>query len=347
MAATLQDIAKRARVSKVTVSSVLTGRYVPKRSDAVRRAKRIHRIAAELGYRPNTAARAISSGRFGAAGLILSAAKRGYSTLPQELVTGLCAALEAQGMHLSVAMLSDEELIDDAVMPRMLREWCMDGLLVNYNKHTPAGMAELLERLGAPALWLNCKRDHDCVHPDDFNAGRRATQQLIDMGHRRIAYLRFMTRPELAEEAHYSEVDRRDGYMAAMREAGLIAKVVEGDPAAKPDTAWRAETARRLLTGDERPTALVVYGNMDLMHIMLPAARLGLTVPEDLSVVVFADAPTMAEKAFTTWLVPQAAMGREAVALLNRKIEQPAQVLEPQAVAFSLFEGETVAPPRR
>ncbi len=347
MVATLQDIAKRARVSKVTVSAVLTGRYIPKRSDAVRRAKRIHRIAAELGYRPNTAARAISSGRFGAAGLILSAAKRGYSTLPQELVAGLCAALEAQGMHLSVAMLSDEELIDDAVMPRMIREWCMDGLLVNYNKHTPAGMAELLERLGAPVVWLNCKRDRDCVHPDDFNAGRLATQQLIELGHRRIAYVRFSIRPEMTADAHYSEADRRDGYKAAMREAGLTATVVEADPGTKPDKAWRAEVIRQLLTGDQRPTALVAYGNLDLTQIMLPAARLGLKVPEDLSVVVFSDAPSLAEKPITTWLVPQAAMGREAVALLNRKIEQPAEVLDPQTVAFTLFEGETVAPPRQ
>lgn len=346
MAATVKDIAKRANVSKVTVAAVLSGRFVPKRSDAVRRAKRIRRIAEELGYRPNTAARAISRGRFGAVGLILSAARLGYSTLPQELVAGLCAALESQGMHLSVATLSDEELTDESVMPRIMREWCMDGLLVNYNKHTPAGMAEVLDRLGAPRLWLNCKLDQDCIHPNDFKAGREATEHLLAQGHRRIAYVRLSTRPEATEDAHYSEIDRRDGYVAAMRDAGLPAQVVERDPATSHAPKWPEEAVHRLLTAEPRPTALVVYGNRDMTQLVLPAARLGLTMPADLSLVVFADAPLVAEKPVTTWLVPQEAMGRQAVALLNRKIEQPAVAVEPVAVDFTLCEGQTVAPPR-
>jgi LacI family transcriptional regulator len=342
MPVTLSDIARRARVSKFTVSTVLSGRSTPKRRDALQRAQRIHRIAAEMGYRPNAAARATSSGRFAAAGLLLSAARRVSSNLPQELIAGLCAALEAHGMHLSLAMLSDEQLVDDATMPRLLREWCVDGLLINYTQHTPEGMADLIDRLRVPAVWLNCKRAYNCVRPDDFDAGSRAARHLLDCGHRRIAYVRFSLPPEFSVQAHCSEADRRDGYIAAMVDAGLTPWVFDAVPDGRIGALQRMEA---MLSGPDRPTAVLAYGRLDLAQVLMSVMRRGLRVPEDISVAVFADEPIFMDKPILTWLVPQARMGSVAVDELTQLLASPKRHRGTVTVPFTLHAGGSVAAP--
>ena len=80
-------------------------------------------------------------------------------------------------------------------------------------------------------MWVNAKFEVDCVYPDDYGAAKSATRQLIELGHRRIAFVHFInplfgaTFEESRPRFHYSVEDRAFGYRDAMREAGLSPRV--------------------------------------------------------------------------------------------------------------------------
>ena len=74
-----------------------------------------------------------------------------------------------------------------------------------------------LRALQTPAIFINVKQEFDAVHPDDLRGGEIATEHLLQLGHTRIAY----ARAAVNLKEHYSEIDRRLGYEAAMQSAGL------------------------------------------------------------------------------------------------------------------------------
>lgn len=101
--ATLEDIAKRAKVSVRTVSNVLNGAKTFARKDAVRRAARVWHIAAELGYRPNTAARPTRRGRFGAVG-VHQATDSGRGGMSQTVLYAIQRRAAERDVHLSMGL---------------------------------------------------------------------------------------------------------------------------------------------------------------------------------------------------------------------------------------------------
>jgi len=182
----MSDVAKRAGVSIPTVSFVLNNKQSRQTiSDATK--ARVWQAIDELGYRRNHAAKTTRTGLFGCAALILSTS-RSRSYLPEALLDGIYKELESQGMHLVITRLSDAKLTDPKYVPGILRECMADGLLIDYINDFPPQMAELIESRNIPAVWLNVRRERDCVTPDDFQAGYDATRHLIAAGHARIAY---------------------------------------------------------------------------------------------------------------------------------------------------------------
>ncbi len=335
--ATLEEVAAAAGVSRNTVSRVLSGRTKAIWPGTAARARHIRRVAARLAYRPHGAARAMSRGRFGCAALLLST-EAGRSTLPTTLLDSIHDALARRDMHLMVAKLPDEKLTSEGFVPKVLREWMSDGLLINYNRDIPRRMIELIEEHRIPAVWINCKRDADCVHPDDFGGGKAAAEHLLRLGHRRIAYAEFSTDPQAR---HYSEVDRREGYAEAMRAAGLPPRLLRPEPLSHgPD---RVQLARRWLAGGDRPSAVVAYAFAEAVHHAATAA--GLRVPHDLSVIGFAQRPDYAICATPSAVViPAGQLGEAAVEMLADKMARPPEPLPPRVLAVRLVAGETTGP---
>ena len=170
MKVTIRQIAARTGLSPITVSRVLGDKSDKHRPET---RERVLRAAEELGYRINTAARAISTGRFGSVALLMST-EGSFSYLPGPLMDGIQEVLEEQDLHLTVARLSDEKLTDAEYVPQILREWTADGVLINYHFHIPGRLIELVRRYNVPSIWINSKQECNSVHPDDFGAGRRA-----------------------------------------------------------------------------------------------------------------------------------------------------------------------------
>jgi LacI family transcriptional regulator len=230
-------------------------------------------------------------------------------------------------MHLSVARLGGESIRDPDYLPKVVREVTADGLLLNVINDIPAAFVEAIRAHRIPTVWINSKQEFDCVHPDDLAGGRLATEHLLALGHERIAYVK--TRAvNGATILHYSEEDRFAAYEATMKSAGLTPRrawLSENPASLEQITAdRRVEDAAALLSGPDRPTAVVAYELEEALAVCYAAAGLGLSVPRDLSVVMFHHgAITAAPLPLTTIELSIWEMGREAVDLLVAKIADP------------------------
>jgi len=340
--ATLQDIAERAGVSTMTVSRALREGDTYQRPTFAKRARRIRRIADELGYRPNAAATAMRVGQFRSVGLLLSTVGS-RSELPGGLLHGVHDALAERDFHLTLVKLPDERLTDAGFVPRILREWMTDGLLINYNALIPAKLIQILHDRSMPSIWMNSKQSADCVYPDDYESARLATRKLIEAGHRRIAYVDYSTR---ADEApwHYSGLDRQAGHATAMAEAGLTFRRI-GD--GLMDRRERTGHLTAALGEAGRPSGVLAYTGRDGMLAMRAAELAGLSVPQDVSVACFmGDRRDYFGRDLSGIALPETQIGRRAVEMLMERIETPTESLPPAAVPGEWRDGETVSSPK-
>lgn len=348
-----QEIAKTVGVSSRLVSKVLLGGSSTVRVSAETR-RRIEDAATRLNYRPNAAAKAISTGRFNAVALVMRA-KTPF--LPFQLQFAIHDTLAARDMHMMFARMPSEEIQQRASRTKVLREFCVDGLLVHDLSPVTAKQIDLIRRGGVPAVWLNTRQDCDCVYPDEHGGAAACTRRLIALGHRRIAFLGFYidwSRSKLQGAEHFSVVDRRAGYRSAMSEAGLASNVVELsflslDGKHAP---WGTEVddrllrCRELLSGPERPTAILAPSAIAAGPAVQAAAMLGLSIPRDLSIMaIHHDEVPYFGDMITTAEVPLGEVGRVGVEMLLGKIEDPSSSSAASvAVPFGEPKGNTVGP---
>lgn len=332
------DLARVAGVTRMTVFRALSGQ--PGVGQKTR--QRIQNLARELGYRPNAAARSIRSGRFHAIGLLRESAPE-----PGWLSIGAQSEIEREAdlhdMHVVQGLIPNRDIRQPRRLPRLLRELSVDGLLVVFSRSVPKLVLETAQRLHLPLIWLNLKVGNDCVYPDDLGAGRRGTEHLLSLGHRRIAF------PMQPESRHYSSTDRFEGYRQAMVAAGQTPVSVPWNPQEN-----QYPVARQLLEGPDRPTALLIQFNP--VDVLFAARDLGLRVPEDLSVIVmrdpsfchvWAESPWIGGVEMTALEIPAHEMGRRSVQMLIQKARSPEVELPGETLAFEFVRGASCAPPRQ
>jgi DNA-binding LacI/PurR family transcriptional regulator len=281
-----------------------------------------------------------AAGGFNTITVLLSAFHAYQSSLSQPLLRGMAEALDQRRLHLSISMVQDDRLDDPGYAPQLMREWCSDGVLVNYNVGTPEHLVDLLADVGLPAVYVNCKRPTDAVYPDDYNAGRRAAELLLLAGHRRIAYHDHIHNAD-DQVLHYSRLDRREGFIATLIDAGVrpvdLPDVLPGATFEAKLAMWHAVMSR-----PDRPTAVCSYA-LDKLHPMFFALdRLELKMPEDISLVVFGDETAYLRQSYTTLLVPIAEVGRRAVLMLDDRIDSGDPELPSRAVPFGVTENFSI-----
>lgn len=344
MRTTLQQIADEVGVDRSAVSRVLNGKAAEIRLSA-QKVDHILQVARARQFQPNTAARAVASGRHGCIALLLST-ERNRSNLPPLLLGAIQEQLLERQLRLTVAQLPDAQLTDSGFVPGILREYSADGLLIDYTDHIPPAMIDLIRQHRLPSVWINNKMEADSVYPDDFDAGRQAASRLLALGHRRIAFVDYSAPLDTVASAHYSSHDRYAGYEQAMRQAGA------GPWAIRPSTivphAHQLEYTRSWLAGPDRPTAVIVYGSgVTLGSILYASAQQGLRIPQNLSIVTFADGPAN-DAGFTidTFVVPVREVGLRATQRLIHKVEQgQASPNAPLAIPFKHLPGNSTSVP--
>lgn len=280
---TIKDIARRAGVSESAVSFALNDR--PGVSQETR--ARIRRVAEELGWQPNSAARALSGERSGAVGLVLArpAHTLGVESFFLQLVSGIQEALSAARTALLFQVVEDLDA-ECAVYRRWWAERRVDGVLVvDPRTHDPR--PELLGRLGLPAVMVGegdltrAESAVSSVRADDAGAMTRILDHLHGLGHRRIVHVAGL--PELAHTARRIEALRTE---AALR--GLGADRVRSVVTDYSDAEGAAAT-RRVLAEPDPPTALVYDNDVMAVAGIAVAAELGIPVPGRLSMVAWDD----------------------------------------------------------
>ncbi len=330
-----QQIARRVGVSPRTVQRTLLGQLRDTRPTYVKRAKMIRQLAKELDYRPNAAARATATGRFGVVSLLLSTDTE-HSYLPTEMLAGIEDELIVAGEQLHVARLTDAALTDERFIPRALREWSSDGLLVNYQYAIPAKLVELINHHRLPSIWMNACLDADCIYPDEFDAGVQATQWLLSQGRRRITYVDFSHGLLELPRKHFSARDRLAGYEHAMHQAGLTPQRIGGyeDHVRNRE---RMAAAMALIDSPDRPQAVLTYGNIHALPVIVAAKMRQVSIGSDLTVMTFSERPLeILDEFVPSVCINTSDLGRRSVRLLQQKIKSPDEPLPPVRLKYVL-----------
>ncbi|GAA3868117.1 LacI family DNA-binding transcriptional regulator [Streptomyces sedi] len=274
---TMQDIALRAGVTKAAVSFALNGR--PGVSEATR--GRVLAIAEELGWQPSNAARALSDGRAGAFGLVID---RPAHTLGREpyfmrLISGIQSELATDTTPLLLTMAEDQ-----AAEIALHRAWwarrAVDGVFL-VDLRVDDGRVPVLEGLGMPTVVIGAPVGTGtlpAVWSDDASAVALVVAHLAELGHRRLG------RVSGPERLRHTSL-RTEAFARELAERGLTGRTVAADYSGEGGAA----ATRRLLEGEDRPTALVYDNDVMALSGLAAAQGLGLRVPADVSVVAWDD----------------------------------------------------------
>lgn len=334
MSVTIKEIAQRAGLSVPTASRILNNdskMFRPATREKVLQAAR------ELGYRPNSYRMALRTKRFNAIGLLVGPRQVDRATTGSVMRT-LLAELHDRNQHLVLGQVADRAEQSESSAPKMLREWSVDGLLMDCDENLPQIVRQLIENNKIPTIWLNCRRAGDCIYPDDESGARDATHRLLKIGHRRIAFVSLDGEP--------SHRDRQTGYESAMRDAAMPRQAIAPkEPVPQADRLDHLSDWLRQHRADA-PTAAVCAGRSESVALFTAAVATGISVPRDMSIFGIDDeALDDPGRRITAMCVPASEIATQGLAALNEKIEQPGRPSEPRALPLAYCEGTTLAPP--
>ncbi|GAA2727730.1 LacI family transcriptional regulator [Cellulomonas aerilata] len=298
---TINDVAREAGVSVATVSKVINGRY----GVAVSTSERVQQVIDDLGYESSLVARSLRSHRTNVIGILVAE----FEPFSTEILKGTSQAITDTGYELLAYSGGGRAGTSVGWERRYLSRLSgtlIDGaILVTPTVVEPGGSVPVvaIDPHAGPAGMPT-------VDSDNFAGASTATRYLLGLGHRRIGFLG--GRPDLE-----SSRQREDGYRSALAEAGVAV-----DPDLMRVGGYRrastVEPARELLTRPDRPTALFAANDLSALGVMDAAAALGLTIPDDVSLVGFDNIPESAltTPPLTTIHQPIQQMGAAAVDLL-------------------------------
>jgi DNA-binding LacI/PurR family transcriptional regulator len=309
MAVSIKDIARVAGVSHSTVSRALSNSpLIPQTTT-----RRIQQIAEEMGYTASAIGRGLVKGRTEAIGVVVTSISDPFNG---EVVAGLEEAANQQGYSVSLATSQGLPEREISVV-RAFQSQRVDGILVASSR-VGSNYATLLADLQIPVVLLNNQHPGEfaySVRIDNMQGAFEATNYLLELGHRRIAYL---------GDIHglHSDAERRGGFQKAMTDAGLTIPanfLLCGD--GKMELATEV-TVDLFASPKQKPTAILCYNDMTAVGVMEAAKRIPLRLPEELSIVGFDDIQLAAllTPGLTTVRQPKRQLGMQAMNLLLKLV---------------------------
>lgn len=326
----MEDVAREAGVSGQTVSRVVNARgYV---GAATR--ERVEAAMQSLGYRPNSAARALRSGRFRTLGVVMFS----FSSYGNQRTLDAIAVRAAQ-LGYALTLIPVESSAGETVAGafRRLEEHAVDGIIIVIEAHQ-LDEADIEIPQGVPVVFVDSNRGdlHPFVDTDQAQGARLATEHLLDLGHDTVWHV-------AGPAKSYSAERRREAWRATLESRGrTVPEVLQGD--------WSAasgyEAGVRLR---ERDAVTAVFAANDQMAIgVLRAFReAGRDVPGDVSIVGFDGLPDAAQlwPPLTTVQQHPERVGALAVDALLAELDGEERVHTP-LVGTELVVRASTAPPR-
>jgi DNA-binding LacI/PurR family transcriptional regulator len=330
----IKDIARKANVSFSTVSRALQNSPLISR----RTAEKIQRIARESGYRASAVARGLVTQKTKTIGVVVTSIADPFVS---EVVEGIEECCNNHGYSVFLAN-SNADPDRERKVVQSFSERRVDGIVVTSSR-VGALYIPMLSEMRVPIVLVNNQHPGEFVHSvmiENVQGSREVTEHLIQLGHRRIAYL--------GDRLGYqSDTERFSGFREALDRAGLKffpELIVHGD--GKSEGA--REPTKSLLNLSEPPTAIVCYNDMTALGVLGTVRAHGLRIPDDISVVGFDDLfiASYTDPPLTTVRQPRRRMGLLAMESLLQLMQgqDPSQAI---SVAAELVIRESSAPPRK
>ena len=333
---TMQDVARRARVSLSTVSYALSGTRPV--SEATR--QRIEKAMAELGYLPNAMARGLASRRSNVLALIYPAMERGLGGTVAEFVSSAADTARENGYHLVLWPFRTTQAPE---IRDLVRQGMAAGVLL-MEVGLDDDRVDTLHEAGVPYTMIGRTRDPEgrpWVDIDFERTTADAVEHLVGLGHRQIA---FVNHSIASRDDGYAPTHRADaGFEAAMRSRGLEPVAVHAEDSPQSGRQAVAE----LLQKNPRPTALVTMNEIATFGVVAELQQRGIEVPGDLSILSIATSPgvgDMSNPPLTTMHAPGAELGRLGVLKLLSLVDDSRPGTPDVLIPCMLEPGRSVAP---
>ncbi len=262
----LRDVAELAGVSISAASKILNKTKNPFTfSDETR--DKVLDAAKRIGYKPNSFARAMLTGRTGNIAVMVNDFAR-FRGINSFLMGALSNEVQAAGMKL---ILYNNQDAANSEPLKIFDEIVVDGIItLDINQEA---FSEAIKSLGMPYIFMNSlEESHSCVTLDDRQGAFDAVSYLIGLGHRKIAMLSSNMR-------HYSCRRRLEGYEDAMKANGLkYRRTVNSD-----DPEGGVECMEELFQDPDAPTAVFLYSDESMIAALTWLLARGRMVPRDVS----------------------------------------------------------------
>ncbi|MBP2437031.1 LacI family DNA-binding transcriptional regulator [Microbacterium amylolyticum] len=332
----IDEVAHAAGVSTATVSRALSGRGSV--SPATR--EKVVEAARNLGYVVSQAASTLASGRNRNVGIVVPFLDRWFFT---NVLAGAQERLMHAGYDITLYNLAgrgDERRI---VLENFLPRQRVDAVIAVSLELTECEVTRLRE-LGKPIVGVGGPIEGvRTLALDDIAASRLATEHLLSLGHTRIAHI---GGDAASDRDFHMPLKRRRGYEQALRTAGIdLDEHMVGGADFTVQGSYRV--AKLLLGRPQRPTAIFAASDEMAIGAILAAQDLGLSVPQDVSIIGIDDHDTAEFFGLTTIAHYPRAQGALAVDILLAQIEPNAA--EPPAetpLPFDLIVRRTTSRPR-
>ena len=331
--ATILDVAREAGVGVGTVSRVLNDH--PRVSPATR--SRVQEVIERLDYSPNPMARGLSLG------------KSASITVITPGLTSSSVGLRLRGIIPTFNAADRDVMITNVDTPEQRRRALHSvvdvshpaGLLIISIEPTQEEVARV-SSAGIPLVMVDaCVPGAHCFVVDNEAGERMATEHLIALGHRRIAFVGDIVQGEGVA----SSSPRRRGFLQAMEAASL--EVPAGFVAEGPFGREAAlELTNRILDRPRPPTAIVASSDTMALGVLEAAHELGMGIPDDLSVVGFDDIDVAPYLGLTTVRQPLEQSGSEGARCLLSLVDGPETEPERTYLSLELIERSTTGAPR-
>ncbi len=276
----LKELSNLLGLSQTTVSRALNG--YPEVSEATR--KRVRAVADAQGYHANIPARALATGRSMAIGHVIPVGSKNEMMNPifGDFIAGAGEIYAQNGYDMLISIVSDEE--QEAAYRTFHTKRSVDGIIVHAPRLNDSRI-NLLNQIGIPYVVhgraSGCKAPYPWVDVNNMQAFLRATDFLLDLGHRRIALVNGLETMDFAQR-------RRAGFLEAQMRRGLKA-----DPAlmfsGEMTESNGYEVARSMLATAQAPTAFLVSSMITAIGVRRAIEGAGLSMGRDVSVITHDD----------------------------------------------------------
>lgn len=328
----MEDVARVAGVSKTTVSRVLNGasEQIPEDTQ-----KRVIETAKNMGYTRNTLASSLRRQQSDTIGFISDVIAS--SPNAGAMILGAQDAAWRAGKVLLLTNTGGNQEVEKTVIQKMI-ERQVDGLIYATMYHQV--LSPPIELKSVPTVLLDVRSksgSFSSVAPDEVSGASAATKHLIDLGHQKIGFLNSSARIPAA-------VERFTGFKQTLSKHGI--KLEKRYLAEDLDEfSGGLNSAMKILNQANPPTALFCFNDRMAAGAIRAAQQLGLTVPDDLSIVGFDNQELVAlltNPPLTTFQLPHYEMGQWAVQHLLKMISEPREQHEVQMrIPFKLVKRDS------